>query len=63
MRIFLAVYAVLALAFAVTIGIITGGTASAIMALLGAGLVGVVLWLVIRAFFPDRSRTDVGPST
>jgi len=62
MRIFLAVYAILALAFAVTIGIITGGTAAAVMALLGAGLVGVVLWLIVRAFVPTRSKADVGPS-
>ncbi|MCI1017863.1 hypothetical protein HWD99_04415 [Microbacterium sp. C5A9] len=61
MRIFLAVYAVLALAFAVVVWMITGGTAAAVMALLGAALVGVVLWLVVRAFIPTKPRgTDVG---
>lgn len=62
MRIFLAVYAVLALAFAVCIWIITGGTAAAVMALLGAGLVGGVLWLVVRAFLPEKPKSDVGGS-
>ena len=61
MRIFLAVYAVLALAFAVYVWTITGGTAAAVMALLGAGLVGVVLWLVIRAFMPEKPKRDVAP--
>ncbi|MDR6142022.1 putative membrane protein YdbT with pleckstrin-like domain [Microbacterium foliorum] len=56
MRIFLAIYAVLALAFAVTIGIITGGTASAIMALFGAALVGLVIWLVLRAILPTKTE-------
>lgn len=46
----LAVYAVLALVFAIAVGLLTGGTASAIMALIGAGIVGVILWLVLRAF-------------
>lgn len=62
MRIFLAVYAVLALAFAITVAIVTGGTASAVMAFIGAALVGVVLWLVIRAFVPSKPKRDVGGS-
>ncbi|WP_449408807.1 hypothetical protein [Microbacterium maritypicum] len=60
MRIFLAVYAILALAFAVMIGIVSGLITSAIIALLGAGLVGVALWLIVRAF-GSKTKPNVEP--
>lgn len=62
MRIFLAVWALASLAFAVIIGVITGGTASAVMALIGAALVGAVIYLVLRAFFPAKPKGDAGRS-
>lgn len=61
MRIFLAVYAVLALAFAVYIGIRAGGMTAGVMALLGAALVGGVIWLILRAVLPQKPKRDIAP--
>lgn len=53
-RIFLAAWAVPSLAFAVIVGMGTGGTASAVMALIGAALVGAVIYLFLRAIYPPN---------
>lgn len=51
-RMFLAAWAVPSLAFAVIVGMGAGGIASAVMALIGAALVGAVIYLFLRAIYP-----------
>lgn len=50
-RIFLAAWAVPSLAFAVIVGI-GSGAGSAVMALIGAALIGAVIYLFLRAVYP-----------
>lgn len=53
---FLAAWAVPSLAFAVIVGFGSGGPASAVMALIGAALVGAVIYLFLCAIYPANRR-------
>ncbi|MEV7801105.1 hypothetical protein AB0O14_18640 [Microbacterium foliorum] len=55
-RMFLAAWAVPSLAFAVIVGFGSGGPASAVMALIGAALVGAVIYLFLCAIYPANRR-------